>query len=70
MMFRTHTPKQWKERLQKTGTSDEGWTIHYHDPETDERWVEYFPYQEDRARQAIFGRRTSQMNRKSFFGVA
>lgn len=49
MMFRTRTPKQWKERLQKTGTSDEGWTVHYLDPETGERWVEYYPYHEDRA---------------------
>lgn len=49
MMFRTHTPKQWKERLQKTGTSDEGWSVHFIDPETDQRWVEYYPYREDRA---------------------
>ena len=49
MIFRTHTPKRWKERLQKTGTSDDGWTIHYLDPETDERWVEYFPYYDDRS---------------------
>ena len=49
MMFRTHTPKRWKERLKKTGSSDDGWTIHHQDPETDEQWVEYFPYHEDRA---------------------
>lgn len=49
MTFRTTAPLEWKKRLEKTGTSDEGWTIHYRDVQTGERWVEYFPYMDDRS---------------------
>ena len=56
MMFRTHPETQWTKRLQKTGASDDGWTIYLVDPETKERWVKYFPYYDTDRAPSIFRR--------------
>ena len=41
--------EQFKKRLSAVRTDESGWIKYYYDDVAKTEWVEYFPYQEDRA---------------------
>lgn len=48
-MFDHPSSKHWKASLVELESTDDGWTRHFLDPATNIRWIEYFPYEDDRS---------------------